>query len=103
MSLFKIIFLSHWYDLSDVGTEELVKESLRCMRFCGFRLEDKIPDHTTLCKFRNEIVVKKTYEILLKKINKELERHQAIVKTGVIVDARITVRPFAPKGAPYVG
>ncbi|XOD67123.1 MAG: transposase [Flavobacteriales bacterium Tduv] len=45
------------------------------MRFCGFRLEDKIPDHTTLCRFQNEIVVKKAYELLLKKINKELENH----------------------------
>ncbi|XOD66584.1 MAG: transposase [Flavobacteriales bacterium Tduv] len=36
ISLFKMILLSHWYDLTDVGTEELVKESLSCMRFCGF-------------------------------------------------------------------
>ncbi|XOD67180.1 MAG: transposase [Flavobacteriales bacterium Tduv] len=75
-----------------------MKESLSCMRFCGFQLEDQIPAHTTLCRFRNEIVSKKAYESLLKKINKELEKHQAIVKTGVIVDASITVRPFAPKG-----
>ncbi|XOD66851.1 MAG: hypothetical protein ACMUEL_02130 [Flavobacteriales bacterium Tduv] len=32
--------------------------------------------------------------------NKELEKHQAIVKTGVIVYASITVSPFAPKGDP---
>ncbi|XOD67945.1 MAG: transposase [Flavobacteriales bacterium Tduv] len=31
-----MILLSHWYDFSDVGTEELMKESLSCMRFCGF-------------------------------------------------------------------
>ncbi|XOD67055.1 MAG: transposase [Flavobacteriales bacterium Tduv] len=39
ISLFKIILLSHWYDLSDVGTEELVKKYLICMRFYGFLLE----------------------------------------------------------------
>ncbi|XOD67587.1 MAG: transposase [Flavobacteriales bacterium Tduv] len=44
---------------SDVGTEELVNESLSCMRLCCFRLEDQIPDHTTLCKVRNEIVAKR--------------------------------------------
>ncbi|XOD66974.1 MAG: transposase [Flavobacteriales bacterium Tduv] len=98
ISLFKMMLLIHWYDRSDVGTEELVKELLICMRFCDFRLENQIPDHTTLCKFRNEIVDKKSYELLLKKINKELEKHQAIVKTGVIVDAIITVSPLAPKG-----
>ncbi|XOD68150.1 MAG: transposase [Flavobacteriales bacterium Tduv] len=36
ISLFKIMFLSHWCDLSDLETEELVKESLSCMNFCGF-------------------------------------------------------------------
>ncbi|XOD66776.1 MAG: transposase [Flavobacteriales bacterium Tduv] len=45
------------------------------MRFCGFLLEDQIPGYTALCKFRNEIVAKKIYEILLKKINKKLEKH----------------------------
>ncbi|XOD68178.1 MAG: transposase [Flavobacteriales bacterium Tduv] len=85
ISLFKMILFIHCYDLSDVGTEELMKESLICMRFCGFQLEDQIPDHTTLCRFRNEILAKKTYEYLLKKINKELKKHQEIVKIGVIV------------------
>ncbi|XOD67031.1 MAG: transposase [Flavobacteriales bacterium Tduv] len=35
-----MMLLSNRYDISDVGTEELVKETLSCMRFCGFRLED---------------------------------------------------------------
>ncbi|XOD68123.1 MAG: transposase [Flavobacteriales bacterium Tduv] len=39
ISLFTMMLLSHCYDLSDIGTEELVKEFLSCMRFCGFRLE----------------------------------------------------------------
>ncbi|XOD66866.1 MAG: hypothetical protein ACMUEL_02210 [Flavobacteriales bacterium Tduv] len=30
------MFLSDWYDLSDVETEELVKKSLSCMRFLVF-------------------------------------------------------------------
>ncbi|XOD67476.1 MAG: transposase [Flavobacteriales bacterium Tduv] len=70
-----MLLLSNWYDLSDVGMEELVKKYLSCMCFCGFGLEDQIPDHTNLCRFRNEIVAKKAYDSLLKKINKELEKH----------------------------
>ncbi|XOD67598.1 MAG: transposase [Flavobacteriales bacterium Tduv] len=95
-----MMLLCHWYDISNVGTEELVKESLSFMRFFGFLLEEKIPDYTTLCRFSNEIVAKKAYERLLKKINKKLEKHQAIVKTGVIVNASITVIPTAPNGVP---
>ncbi|XOD66862.1 MAG: transposase [Flavobacteriales bacterium Tduv] len=75
--------MSHWYDLSDIGIEELVKKSLSFMSFCGFRLEDQIPNHTILCRFRNEIVAKKEYELLLNEINKDLEKYQAIVNYGV--------------------
>ncbi|XOD68011.1 MAG: transposase [Flavobacteriales bacterium Tduv] len=95
-----MMHLNHWYDLSDVGTEELVKESLRCIRFCGFRLEDQIPDHINLCKERNKIIAKKAYENLLKKINQDLEKYQAIFRTGVIVDTNITVSPIAPNIEP---
>ncbi|XOD67828.1 MAG: transposase [Flavobacteriales bacterium Tduv] len=80
-----------------------MKKSLNCMRFLSFRLEDQIPDHTNICRFCNEIVPKKAYKCLLKKINKELEKHQAILKIGVIVDSSITVSPFVPKGPTYVG
>ncbi|XOD66781.1 MAG: transposase [Flavobacteriales bacterium Tduv] len=62
ISLFKMMLLRHWYDLNDVETEKLVKESLTCMRFFDFRLEKQILDHTILCRVRNEIVVKKAYE-----------------------------------------
>ncbi|XOD66808.1 MAG: hypothetical protein ACMUEL_01875 [Flavobacteriales bacterium Tduv] len=35
-------------------------------------MEDQNLNHTTLCRFRNEIVTKRAYERLLKTINKEL-------------------------------
>ncbi|XOD66876.1 MAG: transposase [Flavobacteriales bacterium Tduv] len=34
ISLFKMILLSNWYDLTYVGTEELMKEYLSYMRLC---------------------------------------------------------------------
>ncbi|XOD66570.1 MAG: transposase [Flavobacteriales bacterium Tduv] len=45
-----------------------MKKSLSCMQFFGFRLEDQTIDHTTLCRFRNEIVTKKAYESLVKRL-----------------------------------
>ncbi|XOD67195.1 MAG: hypothetical protein ACMUEL_04245 [Flavobacteriales bacterium Tduv] len=65
-----------------------------------FRLEDQISDHTILCIFLNEIIAQKGYESLLKKINKKLEKTQAILKTVVIINANITVRLLAPKVHP---
>jgi len=38
------------------------------------------------------------YEKLFKAINNQLEQHQIIVKTGVIVDTSVIDTPFRPKG-----
>ncbi|XOD67401.1 MAG: hypothetical protein ACMUEL_05445 [Flavobacteriales bacterium Tduv] len=46
--------------ISIYKNKKLVKESLSCVRFFGFRLENQIPYHTNLCKVRNKIVAKKT-------------------------------------------
>jgi len=43
------------YGLSDVQIEEMVNDSLSTMRFCGLALEDTVPDHSTLSRFRSEL------------------------------------------------
>ncbi|XOD66787.1 MAG: hypothetical protein ACMUEL_01750 [Flavobacteriales bacterium Tduv] len=44
------------------------------MCFFCFRLENKNPNiYTALFRFRNEIVAKKVYGLLVRKINKEQE------------------------------
>ena len=50
-------------------------------------------------KFHSELVRKKAYDRLLRKINKQLEHQGAKVKKGkTIVDASVTISPYAPKG-----
>src|SRR5690606_6516103 len=41
---------------------------------------------------------KKAYDKLLKAFNHQLEKHEIIVKTGVIVDASVIDSPLKPKG-----
>ena len=97
--LFKMTLLSHWYQLSDEKTEEMVNENLSAMSFCGLVLEDDVPDHSTLSRFRKELTEKKAYDRLLRKINKQLEVKKIKVTQGKgIVDASVTDSPFNPKG-----
>ncbi|XOD67751.1 MAG: hypothetical protein ACMUEL_07525 [Flavobacteriales bacterium Tduv] len=65
-----------------------------------FNWKIRSPDRMALYRFHNEIVVKKAYELLLKDINKELRKHQVMVKIGVILYACITVNTFSPRGDP---
>ena len=91
--------LQIWYQLSDPGVEDLVNDSLSAMRFCGLDLEDDVPDHSTLSRFRSELVGKKAYDRLLRKINKQLKQRGIMIKQGrAKVDASITDSPWKPKG-----
>ena len=61
--------ISTWYGISDVQTEEMVNDSLNASLFCGLAIEDSVPDHSTLSRFRGELTSKKAYDRILKKGN----------------------------------
>lgn len=96
--LFKMMLLQTWYGLSDVGVEDMVNENLSAMSFCGLILEDEVPDHSTISRFRKELTQKKAMDRILKKFNTQLEKHKVIVNTGAKVDATITASRYSPKG-----
>jgi transposase, IS5 family len=97
--LFKMLLLETWYNLSDPGVEDLVNDSLGALRFCGLTLEDEVPDHSTVSRFRSELVRKKAHDRLLRKINDQLKQKGIMIKQGSAkVDASLTDSPFSPKG-----
>jgi len=96
--LFKMSLIQTWYGLSDYEVEDRVNDSISFGRFVGISLDDSVPDHSVLSRFRTELTKKGAYEKLLKAMNKQLEKHKIIVKTGVIIDASIIDTPLKPKG-----
>lgn len=57
--LFKMLLPGIWYDLSDEKVDESVNENLSMMHFCGLNIEDNVPDHSVLSRFRTELTPKK--------------------------------------------
>lgn len=96
--LFKMSLIQTWYGLSDYEVEDRVNDSISFGRFVGISLDDPVPDHSVLSRFRTELTQKGAYEKLFKELNKQLEKHKIIVKTGAIVDASIIDSPLKPKG-----
>jgi IS5 family transposase len=90
--------LQTWYNLSDYGVEEQVNDTLSFMRFCGLQLEDDVPDHSVVCRFRKALSESGAWEVLLQQINTQLTRHGVLVKQGAIIDASVTPTPRKPKG-----
>jgi len=79
-------------DLSDEKTEEGLNVNLLYLRFTGLSLEDKVPDSTTIGRFRNSLIKNKIYDALFSAINKQLEDQGLIASGGkdVLVDAILT-------------
>jgi IS5 family transposase len=96
--LFKMCLLQTWYGLSDYEVEEKVNDSLSFMRFVGLQLEDEVPDHSVISRFRTEMTKQDAYEKIFEQINEQLESKGLIVKTGALVDASVTESPRKPKG-----
>lgn len=98
--LFRMCLLQSWYGLSDYEVEEKVNDSLSFMQFVGLQLEDEVPDHSVISRFRSELTGKNAFEKIFEQINAQLESKGLIVKTGAIVDATVTDSPRKPKGKP---
>ncbi|MEW6262194.1 MAG: transposase [Thermodesulfobacteriota bacterium] len=79
LTLFKMLLIQRWYNLSDPGLEEAVNDRLSFPRFTGFSFESSIPDETTIYRFRNELTQKGLYKKLLGRINAQLEAHNILV------------------------
>jgi transposase, IS5 family len=54
--MFKALLLQSLYGLSDAELEDALNDRLSFRRFVGLGLEQAVPDHSTLCRFRNLLV-----------------------------------------------
>lgn len=89
LTLFKMSLLQHCYGLSDPQCEELVADRMSWRRFVGLGLQDKVPDETTLVRFRQRLVEHGLHEKLLGLVNRQLEQKGFILKTCTLVDATL--------------
>jgi IS5 family transposase len=95
--MFKILLLQQWYNLSDQETESNVDERMSFLRFVGLSLEESVPDHTTICRFRNLLIDKDLLHPLLDEVNMQLESQGKLVKKGVAVDASLISSSARPR------
>ncbi len=98
--LLKMLLLETWYGLSDTEAEEFALDSLTARQFLGLSLEDRVPDHSSLSRFRARLLSLALYAPLLAEVNRQLEAAGVIVRTGAILDASILETPRRPHRKP---
>lgn len=98
--LFKALLLQSLYGLSDAELEEALSDRLSFRRFVGLSLEDAVPDHTTLCRFRLQLVSESLLERLFAELDRQLDQAGLILKRGTMLDATLieTAAARAPRG-----
>jgi IS5 family transposase len=99
LPMFKLLLLQRWYGLSDPGLEEALMDRISFIRFSGFSLTSSLPDHSTICRFRNALLEGGLYEKLFGEINRQLESNGLLVResNGAIVDATIIESSRRPR------
>lgn len=87
--MFKALLLQSLYALSDAELEEALADRLSFRRFTGLSLTDAVPDHTTLCRFRQRLIASGLLEKLFAELDRQLEAAGMILKRGTMLDATL--------------
>lgn len=95
--MFRIMLLQIWYKLSDYQMEEQLGYNIMFMWFCKLSLENPVPDHSTICRWRARFSKKGIYEKLLEEINKQITGHSIRINEGTILDATIVESKSRPR------
>lgn len=86
--MLRIYLMQQWYGLSDPAMEENLYDIESMRRFAGVSMQ-RIPDETTLCKFRGFLAKHKISEELLRLTKQHLSAHGLRVIRGKSTDPRV--------------
>lgn len=98
--MLRMYFVQHWFNLADEACEDALLDSTALRRFVGIDLgRERVPDGTTLLRFRRLLEQHKLGEALFAKVGQVLQERGMKVGTGTIVDATIIGAPSSTKNA----
>ncbi len=103
LALFKALLLQQFYGLSDPQLEEALADRLSFRRFLGLSLTDRVPDHSTIWRFREQLAKSGLAERAFALITGQIERSGFVLKRGTLIDAslvRAAVNAPAPPTTP---
>ena len=96
--MLRMYFLQHWFNLSDPAVEDALYDSTAMRAFVGIDLgSERVPDETTVCKFRHLLERHQLGPRILKTVNRHLTQAGMRIGHGTIVDASIIHAPSSTK------
>ncbi|MBB6251891.1 IS5 family transposase [Nitrospirillum iridis] len=95
-TLVKLLLLQQWYGLSGPGWEEAVDDRLSFRRFAGLPLDEGVPDHSTIWRFRQCLAKDVLSEQLFGEVTRQLDARGLVVRRGTLMDASIVKAAVKP-------
>jgi transposase, IS5 family len=95
LSLFKAVLLGAWHGLGDPELEAALSDRLSFRRFTGLALDEAVPDHSTLWRFRDQLRRLGLDKAVFAEVNRQLELQGVVVKAGTLVDATLVAAAAA--------
>jgi IS5 family transposase len=95
--MLRIHCIQLWWNLSDPAAEEELHERPLYRRFVGLDGAARLPDETTILRFRHLLEKHELAPQVLAIINAGLSQQGLMLKTGTVVDASIIAAPSSTK------
>jgi IS5 family transposase len=90
-------FLQQWFNLSDPAMEEAFFDIPMYRDFAGLVEYTRMPDESTILRFRHRLEKHKLADQILQTVNTLLEQRGLLLKAGTIVDATLIAAPSSTK------
>ena len=99
-SLLRIHFMQQWFTLSDPAMEEALHDVPLFREFAGLGgWDDRLPDESTILRFRHALEKHKLAERILATVNLLLGAKGLMLRSGTVVDATLISAPSSTKNA----
>jgi IS5 family transposase len=90
-------FMQQWFTLSDPGMEEAFFDTPLYREFAQLEEFARLPDESTILRFRHRLEKHKLSEQILAVVNDLLTQRGLLLKTGTVVDATLIAAPPSTK------
>jgi IS5 family transposase len=96
-TMLRIHFMQQWFTLSDPAMEEAFFDTPLYREFAQLDEFSRLPDESTILRFRHRLEKHKLAEQILATVNELLIQRGLLLKTGTVVDATLIAAPTSTK------
>jgi IS5 family transposase len=98
--MLRIHFMQQWFNLSDPAMEEALHDMALFRDFAGLGgWDERVPDESTILRFRRVLEKHKLAPQILQTINDLLRSKGLMLRAGTVVDATLIAAPSSTKNA----